>query len=177
MSNLVDASSGLGAEGGSQLAHYFAARHDASLTWRDVEWLRSIAPLPLLVKGVVRPDDARCALDAGAAGIIVSNHGARQLDSAPATLEALPGVVEAVAGRCEVLMDGGIRWGTDVLKALALGARAVLVGRPVLWGLAVGGRAGVTRVLQLLREELSCAMTLAGCANLDAITPDLIRSR
>ena len=106
------------AERGSLLASYVASRHDASLTWRDVHWLASLTRLPILLKGIVRPDDAVRALDAGAAGVIVSNHGARQLDGAPATIEALPAIADAIAGRCPVLMDGGIRWGTDVLKAI-----------------------------------------------------------
>lgn len=160
---------------GSALGAYAASRHDASLSWNDIGWLRSITSLPLLIKGVLRADDAARAADAGVEGIVVSNHGARQLDGAPPTIEALPQVVDAVAGRCEVLMDGGIRFGTDVLKALALGAKVVLVGRPVLWGLAVDGAAGVTRVLALLRDELSTAMALAGCPNLASIDRDLVR--
>ena len=160
---------------GSGLASYFASRHDASLTWRDLEWLRSHTRLPVLVKGLVRGDDARQAVACGVAGVIVSNHGGRQLDGAPASLDALAEVVAAVGGSTLVLMDGGVRSGTDVLMALALGARAVLVGRPVLWGLAVGGAEGVRRVLALLTEELSRAMALAGCARLSDITPDLVR--
>ncbi|MDZ7829724.1 MAG: alpha-hydroxy acid oxidase [Halofilum sp. (in: g-proteobacteria)] len=128
----------------------------------------------MIIKGVVRPDDAHRAVDHGASAVVVSNHGARQLDTSPATLAALPGVVEAVDGRIEVLLDGGVRRGTDVIKALALGARAVLVGRPVLWGLAVGGERGVTRVLQLLHDEIDLAMALSGCASVDDIGPDLV---
>ncbi|WP_081426961.1 alpha-hydroxy acid oxidase [Sorangium cellulosum] len=176
MANLRDAAASAPAgEQGSLLAAYVAARHDASLTWRDVEWLGSLTRLPILLKGIIRPDDAVRALDAGAAGVIVSNHGARQLDGAPATIEALPAVADAIAGRCPVLMDGGVRWGTDVLKALALGARAVLVGRPVLWGLAALGGEGVARVLAALRDELSVAMALAGCPSLAALDRDLVR--
>lgn len=160
---------------GSALGAYAASRHDASLSWNDIGWLRSITSLPLLIKGILRADDAARAADAGVEGIVVSNHGARQLDGAPPTIEALPQVVDAVAGRCEVLMDGGIRFGTDVLKALALGAKVVLVGRPVLWGLAVDGAAGVARVLALLRDELSTAMALAGCPNLASIDRDLVQ--
>jgi 4-hydroxymandelate oxidase len=160
---------------GSELANYFAARHDASLTWRELDWLRSLCSLPLVVKGIVRPDDAVRAIEHGAQAVIVSNHGGRQLDGAPATLTALPGVVDAIAGRAEVLLDGGIRWGTDVLKALGLGARAVLVGRPILWGLAVNGQAGVAEVLALLRDELSRAMALSGCPAVGSIDRDLIR--
>ncbi|MEX2211611.1 MAG: alpha-hydroxy acid oxidase [Gaiellaceae bacterium] len=136
---------------------------DPTITWRDLEWLRSLSDLPLLVKGVLTAEDALLAVEAGCAGIVVSNHGGRQLDGVPASLDALPEVVEAVAGRCEVLVDGGIRRGTDVAKALALGAQAVLVGRPVLWGLAHDGQAGVERVLSLLRAELELTLALLGC--------------
>lgn len=135
---------------------------DATLTWKDVEWLLGITRLPLLLKGVMSGDDAAHAAEAGCAGVIVSNHGARNLDTVPATIDALPEVVEAVAGRMPVLMDGGIRRGTDVLKALARGAKAVLVGRPVLYGLAVGGEAGVVKVLSILEAELRMAMALTG---------------
>src|SRR4051794_8592952 len=126
---------------------------DPDLSWRDVEWLRSITRLPVLVKGVLRGDDADRAISHGAAGVVVSNHGGRQLDTVVPTIRALPEVVEAVGGRGVVVIDGGVRRGIDVVKALALGANAVQVGRPVLWGLAVGGEAGATRVLNLLREE------------------------
>jgi isopentenyl diphosphate isomerase/L-lactate dehydrogenase-like FMN-dependent dehydrogenase len=146
-----------------------------TLTWDVLPWLRSITSLPILVKGILTAEDARRALDYGAAGIIVSNHGGRQLDSAVATIEALPEVVEAVAGHCEVYVDGGVRRGTDVLKALALGARAVLIGRPILWGLAVNGEQGVHHVLQLLRAEVELAMALSGCPTLGSITRSLVR--
>jgi 4-hydroxymandelate oxidase len=159
---------------GSMLAAYVADRHDAALTFDDLAWVRELSHLPLVLKGVVRADDAVRAVDAGVAGIIVSNHGGRQLDGAPATLDALPGVVAAAAGRAEVLLDGGIRRGTVVLKALALGARAVLVGRPVLWGLAVGGAEGAAAVLALLEDELSRAMALAGCASVEDIDRSLV---
>lgn len=163
--------------GASALADHVAFRHDPSLNWNDIEWLRSITNLPVLLKGIVRGDDAARAVENGASGIVVSNHGGRQMDSAPGTLDALPEVLEAVGGRCEVLMDGGIRGGTDVLKALALGAKAVLVGRPALWGLAVGGADGVRSVLELLRDELSSAMALAGCPNISSIDSTLVRRR
>ncbi|HLV99760.1 MAG TPA: alpha-hydroxy acid oxidase [Ktedonobacterales bacterium] len=146
----------------------------AALTWETVSWLRSITALPVLLKGILTAEDARLALDYGAAGIVVSNHGGRQLDGAVATMEALPEVVEAVAGRCEVYVDGGIRRGTDVLKALAVGARAVLLGRPILWGLAVDGEEGVYHVLHVLRAELDLAMALSGCPTLESITRALI---
>jgi len=177
MANLAYAVGAAPSSAGSALNSYVASRHDASFTWRDLDWLRSLAPLPILLKGILRRGDAARACEHGAAGVIVSNHGARQLDGAPASLDALPGVVAAVEDRCPVLMDGGVRWGSDVLKALALGARAVLVGRPILWGLAAAGEAGVLHVLTLLREELSLAMALAGCPSLSAITRDLVEPR
>jgi 4-hydroxymandelate oxidase len=161
---------------GSSLAQYIAAQWDPALTWKDVEWLRSISPMPVMVKGVLAPDDATLAVDHGAAAIVVSNHGGRQLDGVPAGITMLPHVVDAVArrGGCEVYVDGGARRGTDVLKALALGARAVLIGRPVLWGLTLGGADGVRAVLQRIRAEIDLAMALAGCATLADVTPDLI---
>ena len=137
---------------------------DNSLTWRDLEWLRSVTSLPILVKGILTAEDAALAVEAGVEGIVVSNHGGRQLDGAPASLDALPEIVEAVGGRAEVLLDSGIRRGADVVKALALGARAVLVGRAALYGLAVGGADGVERVLGLLREEIELALALCGCS-------------
>ena len=141
-----------------------------SVSWRDVEWLTSETSLPVLVKGVHTAEDAELAVEHGAAGVVVSNHGGRQLDGVPATIEMLPDVVEAVAGRVPVLMDGGIRRGVDVVKALALGADAVLAGRAVLWGLAVDGEAGATRVLQLLRDELFLALALCGCTSPNQVT-------
>ncbi len=138
---------------------------DSSLTWRDLEWLRSVSSLPLVIKGVLTPEDALLAAEHGAAAVVVSNHGGRQLDGVAASLDALPEVVEAVGDRVEVLMDGGVRRGTDVVKALALGAQAVLVGRPVVWGLAVAGEDGVRRVLELLGAEVALALKLVGCAS------------
>jgi 4-hydroxymandelate oxidase len=162
--------------GESGLANHFASGIDAGLTWRDVEWLRSITRLPVLIKGIVRGDDAAKAIDHGASGIIVSNHGGRQLDTAIASVRALPEVVDAVAGRAEVLLDGGVRRGTDVIKAIALGARAVLIGRPVVWGLASGGETGARRVLDLLRAEVDLAMALCGCPTIGDISRDLVVS-
>jgi len=135
---------------------------DPSLTWDTVGLLAADSGLPVLVKGVLTPEDARRALDSGAAGIVVSNHGGRQLDTVLSGADALPAVVDEVGDELDVLVDGGIRRGTDVIKALALGARAVLVGRSVLWGLAMGGEAGVRRVLELLLADLEIALTLAG---------------
>jgi 4-hydroxymandelate oxidase len=161
--------------GDSGLAAYVASMLDPSLTWRDLEWLRSITRLPVIVKGVVRADDARLAAEHGASAVVVSNHGGRQLDGAIATADALPEVVDAARDALEVYVDGGLRRGTDVLKALALGARAVLVGRPVLWGLACDGAAGVASALGMLRAELDLAMALAGCASASDVTPDMVR--
>jgi 4-hydroxymandelate oxidase len=143
---------------------------DASLTWKDVSWLCSLAKVPVLLKGILTAEDARLAIDHGAAGIIVSNHGGRNLDTLPATIEALPGVAQAVEGRVPLLLDGGIRRGTDVVKALALGAQAVLIGRPYVWGLAAGGAAGVTQVVRLLHDELRAAMALCGLPTIQSIT-------
>ncbi len=136
---------------------------DSSLTWRDLEWLRAHTKLPILVKGILTAEDAALAVEAGIEGIVVSNHGGRQLDGVAASLDALPEVVEAAGDRAEILVDGGVRRGTDVVKALALGARAVLVGRAALYGLAVDGAEGVERVLGLLHEEVELALALCGC--------------
>jgi 4-hydroxymandelate oxidase len=159
---------------GSGLAAYVNSLFDSSLSWSDLEWLCSLTRLPVLVKGVVRGDDAATAVGHGVAGVIVSNHGGRQLDTAPAPITVLREVVEAVDGGCPVLVDGGIRRGTDVVKAVALGAQAVLVGRPILWALAVGGEEGVADALHLLRTEVDLAMALCGARSLDELTPDLI---
>jgi 4-hydroxymandelate oxidase len=142
---------------------------DAALTWEGIDWIRSFAKVPIVLKGILAPEDAALAVEHGVAGIIVSNHGARNLDTTPATIEALPRIVEAVDGRMPVLLDSGIRRGTDVIKALALGARAVLVGRPCLWGLAASGAEGVAAVMKLLRTELLAAMALCGLPTLAAI--------
>jgi 4-hydroxymandelate oxidase len=163
------------ASGDSGLAAYFADLLDPSLTWDAIDWLRSITKLPVLVKGIVRADDAVRAVERGAAGIVVSNHGGRQLDASPPTIDVLPRIADAVAGRAEILIDGGVRRGADVVKALALGARCVLVGRPILWGLAAGGRAGVNAALATLRRELDLAFALCGCPDVASVTRDLVR--
>lgn len=147
---------------------------DDSLSWRDLEALCEWTALPVIVKGVCRADDALRSIESGARGVIVSNHGGRQLDGAPATAESLPAVAEAIDGRAAVLVDGGIRRGVDVLRAIALGADAVMIGRPVLWALAVGGEAGVRRMLALLHREIDLAMALAGCPDIASITRDLL---
>ncbi len=161
--------------GTSALAEYASATFDPGLTWEGLTWLRSVTSLPVLVKGILTAEEATLATQYGADGIIVSNHGGRQLDGVLPTIEALPEVVEAVAGRCEVYLDGGIRRGTDVLKALGFGARAVLVGRPILWGLAVDGAAGAYQVLEFLRTELELAMTLAGRPTIASIDRSLVQ--
>ena len=145
-----------------------------TLTWESIAWLRGVTSLPIVIKGILTAEDAQLAVEHGVDGIVVSNHGGRQLDTTLPAIEALPDVVEAVAGRCEVYMDGGIRRGTDVLKALALGARAVLLGRPVLWGLAANGAAGVRHVLEMLRDELELAMVLSGRPTLASIDRSLV---
>jgi isopentenyl diphosphate isomerase/L-lactate dehydrogenase-like FMN-dependent dehydrogenase len=162
---------------GSELFEFVAHEHERTLDWGDLAWIRSLAPLPLVLKGVVAAEDARLAVEAGVDAIVVSNHGGRQLDGTLPSVEALPEIVDAVDGRLEVYLDGGVRRGTDVLKALALGARAVLVGRPLLWGLAVDGEAGVRRILDMLRLELENAMAIAGCGSIAEITPALVRRR
>jgi 4-hydroxymandelate oxidase len=159
----------------SSFAGYVHDLFDASLSWSAVEWLRAQTRLPLIVKGILTHEDTRLAIDAGVDGIIVSNHGGRQLDGVMPTIRALPEVLEAAAGRAEVLMDGGIRRGTDVLKALALGARAVLIGRAYLWGLAADGEAGVCAVLNMLRDELRLAMALAGRPTIASIDRSVVK--
>jgi 4-hydroxymandelate oxidase len=160
---------------GCSLAPYIASLLDSTLTWKDIEWLTGITKLPLLVKGILRPDDALLAVKHGASGVIVSNHGARQLDTTPAPISVLPEIADAVGSKVEVYVDSGIRRGTDVLKAIAWGARAVFIGRPVLWGLAAGAEAGVRYVLEMVRQEFDLAMALTGCPTISSITRDLIR--
>ncbi|MEY2561130.1 MAG: 4-hydroxymandelate oxidase [Verrucomicrobiota bacterium] len=154
---------------GSGLAAYVRENFKADLGFDDLDWLCGSTRLPVVVKGVCRGDDARRAVEHGAKALVVSNHGGRQLDSAPATCEVLPPVVDAVDDLCEIYVDGGIRRGSDVLKAIALGARAVLIGRPVLWGLCVAGEQGATSVLEILRRELDEAMLLCGCTRIEDI--------
>ncbi|XP_031375402.1 peroxisomal (S)-2-hydroxy-acid oxidase GLO4-like isoform X3 [Punica granatum] len=155
---------------GSDLQAYAEATFDPSFSWKDIGWLRSITNLPILIKGILTREDAIKAMEVGVAGIIVSNHGARQLDYSPATISVLEEVVHAVQGKVPVLVDGGIRRGTDVFKALALGAQAVLIGRPIIYGLAVKGEYGVRRVIEMLRDELELTMALSGCASVNDIT-------
>jgi 4-hydroxymandelate oxidase len=166
-----------GWSGDSSFTEYVHRLVDPGLEWESVSWLRSITRLPILIKGVLAPEDAALAVEHGASGVIVSNHGGRQLDGAIATIDALPDVVERVAGRVPVLLDGGVRRGSHVLKALALGARAVLIGRPYLWALAAEGEAGVRHMLEMFRSELELAMALAGCRSVGSIGHDLVTRR
>jgi 4-hydroxymandelate oxidase len=161
---------------GSALSAYAASLLDPSLTWDDIGWLRSLTSMPLVLKGILSAKDAVLAAEQGAAGIVVSNHGGRQLDGVPAGVEVLPEIVAAVGDRLEVYVDGGVRRGTDIVKALALGARAVLIGRPYIWGLAVEGEAGVRRVLEMLRLEFELAMALCGVTSVEEISRELVRS-
>lgn len=161
----------------SSFSAYVHGLLDPSLGWDAIAWLKSLTTLPILVKGILNDADAALAVDAGAAGLVVSNHGGRQLDGAIATIDALPGIADVVAGRIPILLDGGVRRGTDVLKALALGARAVLIGRPYLWGLAAAGEAGVATVLRLLRTELELALALVGCPDVTRVDQSLVDIR
>ena len=175
--NMSAALSGAGKshEEGSELAGYFASELDPSLRWKDVEWFKSIAGnLPVMLKGITCGEDAELAVEHGVDGIIVSNHGGRQLDTCRATIDILPEVIVAAEGKIEILIDGGIRRGTDIIKALALGAKAVLLGRPMLWGLAIDGENGARKVLQILRKEFDLAMALCGCRNVKEISRGLI---
>ena len=168
--------------GGSGIAAHFAKNVDSRLTWEDAEWLVRLARVPVVLKGVVRPEDAVKARAIGCGGVVVSNHGGRQLDHCVATLDALPAIRRALDATVEpsehrafhVLVDGGVRRGTDVLKAVALGADAVMVGRPLLWGLSLGGARGADKVLRLLTLEFSRAMALAGCGSVKDVTADLL---
>ena len=156
---------------------YINTQFDPSVTWRDLEWMIGEWNGAFAVKGVLDPEDAARAASLGARGIVVSNHGGRQLDHSPASLDALPAVVEAVAGRAEVILDGGVRRGTDVAKALALGARACAIGRAYLYGIGAGGEQGVDRALELLRIELRRALALLGCASVSELGPEHVRRR
>jgi (S)-2-hydroxy-acid oxidase len=161
---------------GSGLASYVASLIDKTLTWKDIHWVRKQTTMKIVVKGVMTPEDALEALRNGVDGIWISNHGARQLDTAPATVEVLPEIARAVGGRCEIYIDGGISRGTDVLKCLALGARGVFIGRPVLWGLCHNGAEGVARVIQLLKDELEMALRLTGCTKLSDVKPSMVKT-
>jgi len=163
-----------GADSLTTLAQWIASQFDPTLTWRDLEWIRELWPGKLIVKGIMDPEDARLAADHGVDAIVVSNHGGRQLDGAPATIDVLPGIVDAVGDRLEVLFDSGITSGQDLLKALALGARAGLIGKAFLYGLGAGGEAGVTQAIEIIRRELSVSMALTGQCDARHIAADVL---
>lgn len=184
---------GVKSKGGSGINEYVNSQFDPTLTWKDVAWLKSVSSLPIILKGILTAEDAILAADTGVAGIIVSNHGARQLDSTTSTvsalerilstltlqtfhfqIEALPEVVKAVGDRVVVMLDGGIRQGTDIFKALALGSKLVFIGRPAIWGLSVDGQRGVENVIKILRKEFDITMTLMGCTKVSDITKDMV---
>ncbi|XP_075650627.1 peroxisomal (S)-2-hydroxyacid oxidase GLO3-like isoform X2 [Castanea sativa] len=169
---LLEASS----DNGSNLAAFAKETKDASFCWKDIEWLSTITNMPILIKGLLTREDAIKAVKVGVAGIVVSNHGGRQLDYAPATITVLEEVVQAVGGRIPVFFDGGVRRGTDVFKALALGAQAVLIGRPVIYGLAAKGEYGVRQVIKMLKDELELTMALSGCPSVKDITRRHVRT-
>lgn len=152
----------------------FSSLLDPTISWSDIEWLRSITKLPILLKGILAPDDALCAVSCGVNGIIISNHGGRQLDTTPASICVLPRIKDTVSDSLEIFIDGGIRKGTDVFKSLALGAKGVLIGRPILWGLAALGKEGVYKVLNSINQELKLVMTLSGCNTIGDITEEFI---
>ena len=170
--NLADAPGAK--EGLATLSHWIAGQFDPSLSWKDVEWIRSIWPGKLILKGVLDVDDARIAAGLGADAMVVSNHGGRQLDGAPSSISVLPSIVEAVGDRTEVMFDGGVRSGQDVLKAVALGAKSCLIGKAWLYGLAAGGEQGVTQALELIRKELDVSMALTGTKEIRDVTPGLL---
>ncbi|KAJ8870922.1 hypothetical protein PR048_027224 [Dryococelus australis] len=161
-------------KGGSGINEYVLSLFDPALSWEDINWLKSITKLPIILKGILTAQDAVRGVDAGAAAILVSNHGARQIDSTPASIEVLPEVVKAVGGRVEVYLDGGVRQGTDIFKALALGAKMVFVGRPALWGLTHSGQQGVKNILDILKWELETTFSLTGCNSVQNIRPCMV---
>ncbi|XP_024888011.1 hydroxyacid oxidase 1 [Temnothorax curvispinosus] len=162
------------AKTGSGLNEYVNALFDASISWDDVKWLKRITTLPIILKGILTVEDARLAVENGADGIIVSNHGARQIDSVPATIEVLPEISKAVGDKVEIYMDSGVTQGVDVFKALALGAKMVFFGRPMLWGLVHGGEKGAREILELMRREIDLAFALSGCTSVKDVTQDMV---
>ncbi|XP_060658213.1 uncharacterized protein LOC132792763 [Drosophila nasuta] len=160
--------------GGSGLNEYVASHYDPSITWKDIKWLQQLTHLPVILKGILTAEDAELARECGCSGIIVSNHGGRQLDTAPATIEALPEIVAAVGNDLVVMLDGGIMQGNDIFKALALGAKTVFIGRPALWGLATNGQAGVEQLLHVMRDDFEITMKLTGCPSLADIQPTMV---
>nr|AAO45191.1 RH48327p [Drosophila melanogaster] len=165
---------GNAAMGASGINEYVSSQFDPTITWKDIAWLKGITHLPIVVKGVLTAEDAVLAQEFGCAGLIVSNHGARQIDTVPASIEALPEIVKAVGDNLVVMLDGGIMQGNDIFKALALGAKTVFVGRPAVWGLAYNGQKGVEEMLSVLRKDFETTMALIGCQNLGDITSAMV---
>lgn len=174
LKNLQDAGLSLDKISARDLPRYLSSLLDPSITWKEVEWLRSITSLPILLKGVIHPGDAVMAVKNNINGIIISNHGGRQLDTTLSSIKALSPIKNIVEDNIEIIIDGGIRRGTDILKALALGANAIMVGRPILWGLAINGQNGVNKVLDILYEELKLAMNLCGYTSIDKINKEML---
>ncbi|KAK9512937.1 hypothetical protein O3M35_001242 [Rhynocoris fuscipes] len=174
LANFSGKESEMKADSGSALFHYTKTQFDSTVSWDDIKWLRQITDLPIVLKGIQCAEDALIAASIGVQAIMVSNHGARQLDTAPASIEILPEVAKAVGNKCEVYLDGGIRYGTDIFKALALGAKMVFIGRPAIWGLACDGQRGVKKVLDILINELSITLGLAGCNSLSDINANMV---
>ncbi|MBS0184835.1 MAG: alpha-hydroxy-acid oxidizing protein [Proteobacteria bacterium] len=158
-------------------ARYLSQLLDSSLTWEDIEWIRSITPLPIILKGILTEEDVSIAIEHKISGIIISNHGGRQLDTVPTPLEVLPKIAQIADGKIDILIDGGIRDGKSIFKAIALGAKAVLIGRPILWGLSVGGEHGVLKVLDIFSSELNLTMALCGCTSLEMISEEYLYKR
>lgn len=161
-------------EGRSGLAHYFENLIDKQLTWRDISWIKQHAGMPIYLKGILHPEDARLAVEYGVDGIIVSNHGGRQLDGSIASIDALPAIAQVINHQIPIILDGGVRRGTDILKALSLGAQCVGVGRPIIWGLSEYGQQGVENIFKILNAELTLAMALAGCSTISDINHDIL---
>jgi L-lactate dehydrogenase (cytochrome) len=160
--------------GARSLAQWVGTQFDATLSWKDVEWIKSIWPGKLIIKGILDPDDAKLSIKTGADAIVVSNHGGRQLDGAPSSISALPNIVDVVGSEIEVMFDGGVRSGQDVLRALALGARSCLVGRSYIFGLGAAGEAGVKRAIDIIRGELDVSMALTGLKNIKEISRHIL---
>ena len=172
--NMANFSDVVVSKGGSGINEYVAKQFDTSITWEDVKWLMRFTKLPVVLKGILTKEDARLACDIGVAGIIVSNHGARQVDNVPSSIEALPEVVKEVNGQILVMFDGGVRQGTDIFIALALGAKMVFIGRPAVYGLACEGQTGVENILRILKHELDLTMCNTGARDLEEINRDLV---
>jgi L-lactate dehydrogenase (cytochrome) len=166
-----------GMEGVQTLAAWVSRQFDPTFNWKDLEWIRGLWPGEMILKGILDVEDAKIAAQTGASGIVVSNHGGRQLDGAPSSISALPAIADAVGDELEILFDGGIRTGQDILRALALGAHACMIGRAYIYGLGAGGEAGVARAIEILRNELDVSMALTGTTSVAGVGPEILYSR